>query len=525
MSTTRIKEKISAIVSSQLPEFVQNDFPTFVAFIEAYYRFLEQDQNALELVQNAKSYNNIDETTESFVQFFLKTYADRLPSDILVNKRFLVKRIKDLYESKGSELSFKLLFQLLFNSDVTVSYPFENVLRSSDGKWSQRQSLRIETVSGNRNNIINRTLTHTVNGVVYNTPILSVKNLTTSLTEVFLDPNLVSPVYTIGDTINVSDSSGIVFSGVIRPTTTTFSITNPGAGFKVGQIYTVNFGGAVETLVKISGVNSSGGITNLKFINYGYGFTTLFAVDFDPAKSVSETADILSSATQGFGSIGSVFSFDPLSPEIYFSEDYINDTSLYTFTGQQDFDTSTFVPAVSGQSKNPNFATITFGLGALGIYPGTFTTNDGFLSEPDVRLQDDQLYQPFAYLTNTEIDIDDFYDIVIELIHPAGQNLFNNRILNVDIDLSSNVSVIAESNISFEALSVVDIADLPALTLFKPVLGEDFVTLTDDDVVSVQKLLNNNTNLTDSGNAFVQSYFAENYVEFGYVEGSTFPIT
>jgi len=51
MTTTRIKEKVSQLVNSQLPEFIRSDYTTFVAFLEYYYQFLEQDQNAHELVK------------------------------------------------------------------------------------------------------------------------------------------------------------------------------------------------------------------------------------------------------------------------------------------------------------------------------------------------------------------------------------------------------------------------------------------------------------------------------------------
>ena len=118
MPTTRIKEKLSTLVSSQLPEFIQSDYTTFKAFLEAYYEFLEQDQNAQELLQNARSYNDIDRTVSSFVEYFLKQYCDDIPRDVLYNKKALVKNIQDLYNSKGSEKSYKLLFRILYNKDV-----------------------------------------------------------------------------------------------------------------------------------------------------------------------------------------------------------------------------------------------------------------------------------------------------------------------------------------------------------------------------------------------------------------------
>ena len=64
MSTSRIKDKVSELVNSQLPEFIRSDYTTFVAFLQYYYKFLEQDQEALELVQNARKYSDIDQTAD-----------------------------------------------------------------------------------------------------------------------------------------------------------------------------------------------------------------------------------------------------------------------------------------------------------------------------------------------------------------------------------------------------------------------------------------------------------------------------
>ena len=69
--SNRLKEKISALVLSQVPEFIGNDFPLFVSFVEEYYKFLEQDQGAQEVIQNALDYSDIDATIESFLKYFI----------------------------------------------------------------------------------------------------------------------------------------------------------------------------------------------------------------------------------------------------------------------------------------------------------------------------------------------------------------------------------------------------------------------------------------------------------------------
>ena len=143
MTTSRIKNKISAIVSSQLPEFVRNENPIFVSFIEAYYKFVEQDKNSQEIIQNLLLYNDIDSTTEDFIKYFLSNYASILPENIIANKKLAIKRIKDIYESKGSPLSFQLFFRIVFNQEIRVNFPYENVLIPSGGNFLQRRSLRV----------------------------------------------------------------------------------------------------------------------------------------------------------------------------------------------------------------------------------------------------------------------------------------------------------------------------------------------------------------------------------------------
>ena len=46
-----------------------------------------------------------------------------IPDDALADKRLLVKRIKDLYTTKGTIDSYKLLFKILYDEDVEINFP------------------------------------------------------------------------------------------------------------------------------------------------------------------------------------------------------------------------------------------------------------------------------------------------------------------------------------------------------------------------------------------------------------------
>lgn len=142
--------KTSILVNRQLPEFVRDEYPKFITFLEAYYEFLETQANtavnANNLVTTAKSLRHVRDVDESIDQFeksFYNTYGSLVPLNVQSNKALLFKQLLPLYRSKGSEGSFKLLFQLVFGEDIDVILPKNNVLRASASNWQIDNKLRI----------------------------------------------------------------------------------------------------------------------------------------------------------------------------------------------------------------------------------------------------------------------------------------------------------------------------------------------------------------------------------------------
>ena len=141
--------KTSLLVNRQVPEFIRDEYPLFITFLEAYYEFLETKQGTKlnDLTQRAKDLRYISDVDESIVDFennFFNTYATLLPKDVQVDKAFLIKNVLPLYLAKGNEKSFKLLFRMLFNDEVDIILPKNAVLRVSDGKWTVDNILKVE---------------------------------------------------------------------------------------------------------------------------------------------------------------------------------------------------------------------------------------------------------------------------------------------------------------------------------------------------------------------------------------------
>ena len=498
MATTRITEKISRLVSSQLPEFIRTDNTTFVAFLEYYYKFLEQDQGALELVQNSQKYSDIDQTTDSFVNYFITNYAKDLPYNLQVNKPLLIKRVKDLYAAKGGTLSIETLFKILYDTVAQTNHPYDFVLRPSDGKWNLRTSIRVFLTSGSASDIKDRFLTFTKNNINYSVEILRVKNLTTNLYEVFYHSAFPVP-FAVNDEVVVSGSNGSIFTGTIRPTTTDWEIRSAGTGFRVGQIFNVSVGSGIDTLVRIDKVNATGGIELLKFLNFGFNFTEDISIILSNALGVTKRVKYLQTRGGGFSETFNATRLDSITnADRYFLEDYV---TPFDYTGTPLVISTTSSQLLTSETtagvENINDASINFTIGAVARYPGQYVSTQGFVSEPDVRIQDSQLYQPFAYQVLSELDISTFYNIVKKLVHQAGTNLFVNRILLATADVSAVISVVSKKNVYADLFSTFSTLDTAAKLMNKTASDSNSVDAADDNTYLITKPLTDETTISD----------------------------
>ena len=139
--------KISSLISSQVPFFVRNDHPNFVLFLEKYFEYLEQDNKVVQVAKdNLPVIRDVDLTSyeENLYSEFLKL----IPESVVVDKNLLLKNIKDFYRAKGTENSIRFLMNILYgHEDLEFYYPKKDVLRASDGKWFIQRSLRVTDTS------------------------------------------------------------------------------------------------------------------------------------------------------------------------------------------------------------------------------------------------------------------------------------------------------------------------------------------------------------------------------------------
>lgn len=100
--------------------------------------------------QAIRDYADVDTTLDEFVEEFSVQFLHQLPGKTLADKRKLIKRIKDFNRARGTEKSFRFLFQILFDSDAELYFPKEDLFRTSDNYWYIEQVLRFPVTEETR---------------------------------------------------------------------------------------------------------------------------------------------------------------------------------------------------------------------------------------------------------------------------------------------------------------------------------------------------------------------------------------
>lgn len=484
------RSKISSLISAQLPEFVREDHQNFVAFLKAYYEYLENTSPDL------RDIRDLDTTLDSFIQHFKNELAINLPNQITTDPRFLLQRIKDQYLAKGSEESYKLLFRLLYNKEVSIDYPAKQVFRVSDGRWNQDVSVLARVTSGHPDQIVGKLI-----DVVTPTKIIRVQIdrrqyievevervvlISEDIYEFYIDRRFFGDIG-IGDKLRYR-TEDIYFTADIVATTSKLSILVPGTGFKVGQLYPIRNGKGAGSIMKVTRTNTQGGILDAEFIKFGTGYTTDFTSTIfanlgqDVAGTGGSTLQIIggniniAETTDGFLESGTINKSD------YAITDAMDGTYAgeilreFGASGTSDEVTSPYDPAV-----------VKVALGALAKYPGYYITNDSFLND-SIYIQDSRYYQAFSYVLKIDESLDSYKSIVKTLLHPAGMAVFGEYEIKNEFDIAltleamiKNLSVTAQDEVT------VNIDYISAKDLHKNL--EDYVSIPDIHEISMDKYI------------------------------------
>lgn len=284
-----IEQKISNLVEQQFPAFYREEGPVFVAFVKAYYSWLEEEGNSIHQARNILNYRDLDETLDQFLLFFQKKYLYGIPFDTIINKRQLLKHVLDVYRTKGSMQCFDLLFKLIYNQKVDLYLPGRDMLKPSDGTWVERKYIevtdsilnsyfigkKIRGIASGTTAIVESYVTEPINGTT--THILYLSNISPKGGTFLVSEKIVND-----ELINSSEniSTTILNSPIIQGSLDSIEIIAGGKDFSLGDVLKIAhrdsnnqiISKGKEGQVKVTSLRNGRGQLVFTLINGGWGY-------------------------------------------------------------------------------------------------------------------------------------------------------------------------------------------------------------------------------------------------------------
>ena len=289
-----------------------------------------------------------------------------------INRKNILKRIKDFYAIKGSEKSFEFFFNAFYNSILEVYYPRNDLFESSGGNWSEKKSIRITSNNGNdlfnlKGQVVNQMNIARTSyiGSARVDDLLQYKEGPYKVTELFLSN--IQGAFIASQDIRAVLSTGSSVDETVFGVNTKFEMTSLGVNYRIGD--------KVTLLNTDSGVGASGQVSRV-----------------DNAGQIQEVI-ILNPGT--------------------------NYTQSSTFS----------VETSSGDGTAFGLATV----GAVAEYAGVYL-DDGGKPSSRKKLHDSNYYQRFSYVLKSELSIEKYGKALKSLLHPAGFKFFGDILLTDNIE-------------------------------------------------------------------------------------------
>lgn len=302
-NTTIETNNIAHLIKEQLPEHIRNDHTIFATFLEKYYTFMDINYGH---IQNHNV--DIDIASETFLDKWRGALVSDFPKLLSVDKSFFYKNAKDFYESKGSRRSIEAWFRALYNENVDISYPYQYVLKPSDGIYNVERAIKIQeaehgggsleplTLEGQKIDIrykettgtvtITKTTNASVRRVEKNT--YQTNGLTLQRFELILDFD------DAGVTTVTGPGAGATFTATVSGGALTgITVTNGGSGYNAAppiQIFAAT-GNTITSVATAHALVSNGVITSVVIDSGGAGYTDAPTIELETESIRSYVVD------------------------------------------------------------------------------------------------------------------------------------------------------------------------------------------------------------------------------------------
>ena len=232
--------------------------------------------NPVNNIQELLNFRDPDKAISNFLSQFRNEFLTTLPENLNtdVDKRNLIKNIKSLYQSKGTQKGHETFFRLLFNEVSETFYPREQMLRVSDGKFTTNKVLRVINPIGATSNLVGRTITgqsSNATAIVESVTVFLIGS--SSVSELILNSDSILGIFTVGEEIRgtASDDDDNLIKATVSGIPISKIITNDGALHTTAEP-TVITGGGDGAIIQTKTIGD-GGVDEIVIDNGGTGYS------------------------------------------------------------------------------------------------------------------------------------------------------------------------------------------------------------------------------------------------------------
>ena len=242
--------------------------------------------NPVQSIQQLLEFADVDNTVYDFLDKFKESFMESLPNTLAdgLEKRKLIKHIKDLYTAKGTQDGHKLFFRILFNEEPVIAYPRDNILRPSDGQWSTDKIIRVvENGTSDFSKSIGERITGVTSGATaLIATVIKFREGATLLAELNLDANSVSGTFIAGESITTTDTTrDLEISATVRSIVTGAAVTTGGAYYNVADpVFVTGGDGNDQATARVDGAGT-GSVDEIMIEDGGSGYTVNEELVFD----------------------------------------------------------------------------------------------------------------------------------------------------------------------------------------------------------------------------------------------------